>query len=280
MHFCPSNDLRDEHLGRLKDREYGAWKHDEMENHVSGRRKGSLADLGIGGTPSSVPAHYKRLKYELHVSNIPQRLTNGESEINLFCVFKKYGYIDVKMKGNGKDRHAFIIFYRMEQAREALNRMHHSLFFGQNLDVTWSRNTLNHHPEVMDGAHSGDRRPVSKPNNCLSSRGGGVGSPKMGFYVQEGGSNNYPHDSAPPYSSSRDINCFNVSPEPPPQRLSRSQFLHGLNDLPGKDGSAHIINPTATRNQFVGNLGHDTTERRLCGLFNPYGRIECISIKN
>ena len=122
-----------------------------MENHCGGRRKGSSPDWSMGGTSSYVPTYYEKLKYSLHVSNISQRSTNGEARKYLLCGFKKYGYAKVKVIGFGKRWHAYITFTRMKQAREALNRMHHSLFFEQNLEVTWSRSTLIQQPEVMDG---------------------------------------------------------------------------------------------------------------------------------
>ena len=278
MPFCPSSDdLRDEPLGNSKNREYRAREHDEMENHCGGRRKGSSPDWGMGGTLSYAPTYYEN--YSLHVSNISQRLTDGEARKYLFHGFKKYGYAKIKVMGFGKRRHAYITFDRMEQAREALNRMHHSLFFEQNLEVTWSRSTLNQHPKVVDGPQPGDRHPVSTPHNYLSSEGEEGGSPTLSSYVQGGGSNNYPHDSPPPHSSSCDLNCLNISPEPAPQCFSKSHFLHGLGKLPCKGGSVHITDPNVSRTLFVGNLWLDVTERWLCDLFKPYGRIECVYIK-
>lgn len=285
LHFRPtSGDLRDEHLGRPKDRGYGGREHDEMDDHGDdsrgGRRKGRPSDIGMGGTPPSVPPYYEKFEYSLHVANITQRLTDGEAKINLFREFKRFGYVNIKVIGFGKDRHAFINFTRMEEAKVALNEMHHSSFFNQSLEVTWSRATVNQHPEVITSPHSSDRRPVvggSKAHNYHGSGGGVVSSP-LDFY-HHGGRGGYHHDSPPHQSSSRDISYLNISPEPPPHSLSRNHSIHSSKDLSSKGGSSHITDPNATRTLFVGNLESDVSERELRDLFSPYGRIECVDIK-
>ena len=280
LHFRPiSDDLRDEHLGRTKDRGYGVRDLDEIDNHEDnsrgGRRKGRPSDLGIGGSPPPVPSYYEKFEYSLHVANISQRLTDGEAKVNLFRDFKRYGYVNIKVIGFGKDRHAFINFTRVEEAKAALNEMHHSSFFGQSLEVTWSRATVNQHPDVVAvSPHSSDRRPISK-SHAYHGSGGGVGSSSLNFYRQ-GGRGSYHHDSPPQQSSSHDINYLNISPEPP-HSLSRNHPIHGSIDHKG--GSAHITDPNATRTLFVGNLESDVTERELRDLFSPYGRIECVDIK-
>ena len=280
MHFCPSsNDLRDEHLERSKDREYQARERDEMENHGGGRRKVSSPDLCMGCTPSSVPSYYEKLNYTLDVSNICQRWTNGEAEIHFFQEFKRYGQVKIKVEGFGKGRHAFITFTRMEHAMEAFNLRRHCPVSGQNLDVTWSRETVNQHPEVMDGIHPGDRRPVPTPRNYVSSGERDVCSPTLHFNLQGGKSKNYPRDSPPPRSSSCGANYSDISSDNSHHSYSRSNSLHDQKDLPCKGGSPHITDPNVTRTLFVGNLGCEVTERELCDLFKPYGSIECVDIK-
>lgn len=285
MSFRPSSgDLRDEHLGRSKERGYGGREHDEIDHGSDSRgsrRKGRPSDLGMGMgvTAPPVPSYYEKFEYSLHVANISQRLTDGEAKINLFRDFKRFGFVNIKVIGFGKERHAFINFTRVDEARAALNEMHHSSFFGQSLEVTWSRATLNQHPDIIHGSH-GDRRPmggVSK-GHTFHSGGGGVGSSPLDFYHQ-GGRSSYHRDSPPQQSSSRDISYLNISPEPPPHASSRNHSIHSSKDLPSKGGSLPITDPNATRTLFVGNLEADITERELRDLFSPYGRIESVDIK-
>lgn len=285
MSFRPSSgDLRDEHLGRPKERGYGGREHDEMEDHGSdsrgGRRKGRTSDLGMRGTPPSVPPYYEKFEYSLHVANISQRLTDGEAKINLFRDFKRFGFVNIKVIGFGKDRHAFINFTRSEEARAALHEMHQSSFFGQRLEVTWSRATLNQHPDLLTGSHGSDRRSVGgiSKSHSYHASGSGVGSSPLDFYHQ-GGRSSYHRDSPPQPSMTHDISYLNISPEPPPHSSSRNHSLHSSKDLPSKGGSVPITDPNATRTLFVGNLEADITERELRDLFSPYGRIETVDIK-
>ena len=303
-----SGDLRDERLGGPKERGSYAPRHREnMDSHEDLR--GPAPSRGIGnsikrstsdmGHHSMGPFHsekFDKFEYSLHVCNINSQLSDIEVKNNLFREFKKYGYVHIKVLGYSKDRHAFVNYTRLDDARAALNDMDNSNFYGQNLEVTWSHSTINRYPQVGVGGGGGGGG-NSHPEH-RSSMGGGVPksrsfqqheSPSMDYFNQgggggghnSGGGDHHFHNSP---RNSRDINYRHRSPSPvPPPPPSRSQqqnhSLHVAKDVHIKTPGTPILDPNATRTLFVGNLESDVTERELRDLFSPYGRIESVDIK-
>lgn len=254
-----SGDLRDERLGGSNERRFNPRHHDNLENHA-GRsiKKGSIE--GGGAQHSPIMAYHDKFEYSLHVCNLNQRLTDGEAKMNLFREFKKYGFVNIKVIGFAKDRHAFINFTRLEDARSALNEMDSSVFFGQNLAVTWSRSTVNRYPHIGNNECRGG---ISK-NRSFHQHDGSVE-----FFNQSGRNSDHFQDSP------RDIKYQHSSPTP---TSSRNHSLHSMKDM-SVNSPAAIVDPNATRTLFVGNLESDVTERELRDLFSPYGRIESVDIK-
>ncbi len=296
--FRHHNNMREDHLSNMSKEQHdhgynsGSRHHDNLDDHEDIRgdgtrgvtvRKGNSIDGGGGTTHQSpLSLYHDKFEYSLHVANINSRLTDGEAKMNLFREFKQFGFVNIKVIGFGKDRHAFINFTRLDDAKAALVEMEAAPFFGQNLEVTWSRSTLNRYPNIMSGIHN-ERRSTG------TSVGGGAGGGGMSksrssqnvlsldFFNQGGGRNSDQYIDSP-RRSSRDINYHNSSPGPPPPPSSRNHSIHVTpSEISGK-GSA-IVDPNATRTLFVGNLESDITERELRDLFSPYGRIESVDIK-
>lgn len=274
-----SGDLREERLGGSKERGFNPRHHENLENHdlrggsgvrgVAGVRKASNE---VGGAHHNPVAPYydkfEKFEYSLHVSNLNSRLTDGEAKVNLFREFKKYGFVNIKVIGYGKDRHAFINFTRLEDARTALSNMDNSHFYGENLAVTWSRSTVNRYPHIDTNTSHTERHPVGRRVSKSRSFQQHEGASSLGFF-------NNDHFQDPPRNS-RDIN-FHQHSSPVPS--SRNHTVHSNKEVPAKNPPGAIVDPNATRTLFVGNLEADVTERELRDLFSPYGRIECVDIK-
>lgn len=270
-----SGDLRDERLGGSKERSFTPRHHDNLENHgdlrggagrsIGSMRKGS-GDLS-GAHHSSVVPYHDKFEYSLHVSNLNGRMSDGEAKISLFRDFKKFGFVNIKVIGCGKDRHAFINFTRLEDARSALNEMDNAPICGNNIEVTWSRSTVNRYPQVSGNSHSEHRPMGGRGAKSRSYQNEGT----LGFFNSNGRSTEQFQD---PQRNSRDINYQHSSPVP----TSRNHSVHSTKEVSVKS-TGPIIDPNATRTLFVGNLESDVTERELRDLFSPYGRIECVDIK-
>lgn len=273
-----SGDLREERLGGSKERGYNPRHHENLENHDDLRGSGGGGvGRGIGnvrkgsevGTAHHTAPNVPYYEYSLHVSNLTSRLTDLETKQNLFREFKKYGFVNIKVIGCGKDRHAFINFTRLEDARTALSEVDGSLFYGENLEVTWSRSTVNRYPHVTGGGSThGDRRSVG--GRVTKSRSFPQEGSLAFFNSASGRNSEYFQEN--PRNNSRDINYHQHSSP------SRSHSIHSAKEVSVKPHGA-IVDPNATRTLFVGNLEADVTERELRDLFCPYGRIECVDIK-
>lgn len=267
----------------------------EMRDRSDGGSKGRLDE----GRSSHHHHHYDKFEYSLHVSNLNMRLTDGEAKTTLFREFKKYGFVNIKVIGFGKDRHAFINFTRLDDARAGLTEMNGSNFFGQNLEVSWSRSTLNRYPEL--GSSFNEHHSVGGVSSSSGSNKGHSSSSSAfqndraleffsSHHSSSSGRNSDHHFQDSPHrghsgSSSRDINFRNSSPPPTSSHL-RNHSLGGgggsikdLSSAPVKGSSGAIMDPSATRTLFVGNLEANITERELRDLFSPYGRIECVDVK-
>jgi RNA-binding protein 15 len=280
-----SGDLREERLGGTKERGFNPRRHENLENHdeIRGGSGGGGRDIGsvrkggneVGPTHHSAPGvpYYEKFEYSLHVSNLGSHLSDNETKMNLFREFKKFGFVNIKVIGYGKDRHAFINFTRLEDASSALSEIDGSNFFGENLEVTWSRSTLNRYPHIGSGnathtSHTDQRRPVG--GRVAKSRSFPQEAP-MAFFNSPTGRNSDHFQDSP--RNSRDINYHQHSSP------SRNHAMHSSKEVPIKPPAGAIVDPNATRTLFVGNLEADVTERELRDLFSPYGRIECVDIK-
>lgn len=275
-----SGDLREERLGGSKERGFNSRHHENLENRddlrggSGGRGIGNVRKGGneVGAThhaATNVP-YYDKFEYSLHVSNLTPRLTDGETKMNLFREFKKFGFVNIKVIGYGKDRHAFINFTRLEDARTALDEVDGCMFFGENLEVTWSLSTVNRYPHINiiggKATHS-ERRLVE--GRVTKSRSFPQ-EESLAFFNSPSGRNSDHFQDNP--RNSRDIDYHRHSSP------SRNHSMHSSKDIPVKAPGA-IVDPNATRTLFVGNLEADVTERELRDLFSPYGRIECVDIK-
>ena len=272
LDFRPSPDLRDERFGGSKDHRFTSRHHSDLDiddsRAVVGRsitavRKDSTDGAIHHNSPTS---YHDKFEFSLHVTNLNTRLTDGEAKMNLFREFKRFGFVNIKVIGFGKDRHAFINFTRLDDARVALSEMDNSSFFGQNLEVTWSRSTISRYSDILNGSQHERRSGIG-----LAKSHSFQGAGSLDFYNQGGGRNSDHFQDSP--RSSRDISFHNSPPV-----HSRNHTLHSSKDT-GVKNSGAIVDPNATRTLFVGNLESDITERELRDLFGPYGRIESVDIK-
>ena len=258
-----------------------------------------------------VGGHGEKFEYSLRVGNLDFKLQDPELKKALFNKFKKYGYVNIKLLGNGKERHAFINFSRENDARTALADTQNYNFHGRPMDVNWSRSTLVRFPDLLSGGHSEPRTaamntkrrflgPLPSRNSRSRSRSRSNSPIRRGVaYKEEYHHHHSPRDrgergltSASSASrATRDISyrtaasraSVSVSPPPlPAHSHERGVVSHVTNESrhsPTKTMPT-IVDPNATRTLFVGNLEYDITERELRDLFGPYGRIESVDIKS
>ena len=256
-----------------------------------------------------VGAQGEKFDYSLRVGNLDFKMQDAELKKALFNKFKKYGYVNIKLLGMGKERHAFINFSRENDARTALTDTQNYSFHGHLMDVNWSRSTLNRFPDLLSGVHNESRTtvlnakrrllgPVTGGNSQSRSRSRSSSPIRRGVTYKE----EYHHsprdrgDHGLTSASSasrvtRDISYrttsgrTSVSVSPPP--LSTHSHERGVaSHVTGEPGHSPtktmptIVDSNATRTLFVGNLEYDITERELRDLFGPYGRIESVDIKS
>ena len=200
---------------------------------------------------------YQKFEFSLRIGNLNYQYNERETYQALFEEFRKFGYIEVKVLGQNRDRHAYVNFTREEDARRAKRELQDKFVFGRNMRIEWSRSTL------------------SKIN--VSQKPHGQPPPPSHHHQ----SHQHSHDDYLP--SPR-------SPPPPPLRESREPMRHGSglrhsSPPPPMMGSAPLKkaftepDPSATRTLFVGNLATNVSERELREVFGRYGRIESVDIK-
>ena len=201
--------------------------------------------------------HHK-FDYSLRVGNLDMKLPDNEVKMSLFREFKQFGYINVKVLGYGKERHAFINFSREDNARRARGDMQEFQLHNHVLHVDWSKATLTRFPDLVNpSSGSKKRNEDTYEDHAPRDRGGG--------------------DHFSSNRSTRDVSYRNSSHTSSPHASSQSQQT-GAGSVEAK-AVVPITDPSATRTLFVGNLEQDITERELRDLFGPYGRIESVDIK-
>ena len=235
-----------------------------------------------------------KFDYSLRVGNLEFKMADAELKKALFNKYKKYGYVNIKLLGMGKERHAFINFSRENDARTALESTQDLKFLGHIMDVNWSRSTLNRFPDLLSGVHNESRTTVLNAKRRLlgpPTTGSGCGESQSSSPVRRGVT--YKEDfRSPPrerehsrttrdisYRTTTSTSTGSVSPPPLPHPHERGGSESGRHTPPPKSIPT-IVDSNATRTLFVGNLEYDITERELRDLFGPYGRIESVDIKS
>lgn len=234
------------------------------EIHLSSNKSESLPVSPVHG--HSGPRPGENFDYSLRVGNIDYKLSDNVVKGSLFKEFKRFGYVNIKVIGYGKDRHAFINFSRANDARAACNQTQKLLFHNRTLDVSWSRSTLNRFPDLLTGKFHEPRVPGSSKKRQVEES-------YEPFQV------NVPperdHFSGNSSRMIREISLRNGASGG--LQRDRTQSSHHSNSEPKQ--SLAVLDPNATRTLFVGNLEVDITERELRDIFCPYGRIESVDIK-
>ena len=233
--------------------------------HLSSNRSEPLP-LPPTSNHSSGPRPSENFDYSLRVGNIDYKLSDNVVKGSLFKEFKRFGYVNIKVIGYGKDRHAFINFSRANDARAACNETQKLLFHGRPLEVSWSRSTLNRFPDVLSGKFHEPRVPGSSKKKHVEESYGN-------FQVNV----STERDQFPTTSSSRMIRDISFRNSSGGVSRDRTQSSHHSNT--DVKQSLAVLDPSATRTLFVGNLEIDITERELRDIFSPYGRIESVDIK-
>lgn len=218
-------------------------------NHSSGQR----------------PHPSENFDYSLRVGNVDYKLSDNVVKASLFKEFKRFGYVNIKVIGYGKDRHAFINFNRANDARAACHETQKLLFHGRPLEVSWSRSTLTRFPDLLSGKFHEPRVPGSSKKRHVEESYGN-------FQVNVSSE----RDQFQTTSSSRMIRDISYRNSSSGVSRDRTQSSHSNTDV---KQSLVVLDPNATRTLFVGNLEIDITERELRDIFSPYGRIESVDIK-
>ncbi len=212
-------------------------------------------------SPSSEP-----FDYSLRVGNIDYSLSDNQVRENLFSEFKKFGFVNIKVIGYGKERHAYVNFNRADDAKAAYTGMQSYNLNGRDLDVGWSRSTLTRFPDILtqkfNEPRGNKKRHVEEPSSSYDSYHGNAHSSS---------------DRGEPYHQSSRTNMRDISYRNGSSSSSRDRRPHSTGGASEK--AVAVIDPTATRTLFVGNLEIDITERELRDIFSPYGRIESVDIK-
>lgn len=203
---------------------------------------------------------FPKFDFSLRIGNLNYQYNEKETYQELFAEFRKFGFIEVKVLGQNRDRHAYVNFTREEDARKAKRELQDKFVFGRNMRIEWSRSTLNK-MGVSQKPHS---QPLPPP-------------PPLPHHHHHQ-SHQHSHDDYLP------------SPRSPPLRDGREPVRHGSglrhgSPPPPMMGSVPLKkaftepDPSATRTLFVGNLATNVSERELREVFGRYGRIESVDIK-
>ncbi len=214
---------------------------------------------------------FDQIDYSLHISNFDVRATDEELRTALFKEFKRYGYINVKVLGYGKDRKAFINYNHYDEARKARKETQNMRVFSRPIHVEWSKQTLLKYPEVATGKRPGGPAPMATDSHHSyynDYHGNNDGGRMSGNDRTTSGRNHHERMSLD-HDDKRDVSyrgSNSNSTRPAPTSIEAKQVVP-------------ITDPNATRTLFVGNLELDTTERELRDLFSQYGRIESVDIK-
>ena len=239
--------------------------HHYIDNHGAGNHMNS-------GSGSSL---LDQIDYSLHISNLDVRVSDEELRKALFKEFKRYGFINIKVLGYGKDRKAFINYHHYDEARKARKETQNLRVFSRSIHVEWSKQTLLKYPEVATGKRSSGSS-MNNDNTHHSSYYDDYHGNNESSRLNEGGgrttnlsSRNHHERLSLDHDDKRDVSY----------KSSNSNTLRsGPLSLEPKQ-VIPITDPNATRTLFVGNLELDTTERELRDLFSQYGRIESVDIK-
>jgi len=192
--------------------------------------------------------------YSLRVANIDYGLTDNAVRHNLFQEFKRFGYVNIKVIGYARDRHAYINFNRAADAKTACREMQGFSLHGRQLEVGWSRTTLNRYPDLLT-------EKFNEPRGSNSRK-------KEQFDDDYHSSDHHRRES------------FSSRTREPGYKPKGHERAHITTEKPLSTAAAAVLDSNATRTLFVGNLEIDITERELRDIFSPYGRIESVDIKS
>ncbi len=263
------------------------------ERHPAGRHSQFLAPDSPPPPPrhTTKPHHYNdshghmnsgsslldQIDYSLHISNLDMRVSDEELRKALFKEFKRYGFINIKVLGYGKDRKAFINYHHYDEARKARKETQNLRVYSRSIHVEWSKQTLLKYPEVATGKKSSGTT-MNNDTTHNSSYYDNYHGNNEGSRLNDGGgrttslSNRNHHERLSlDHDDKRDVSYRSSN-----TNSSRSGVP--LSTMEPKQ-VIPITDPNATRTLFVGNLELDTTERELRDLFSQYGRIESVDIK-
>ena len=226
----------------------------------------------------------EKFEYSLRVGNIDFKMADGEVKTALFKEFKRFGYINVKVLGFGRERHAFINFSRPDDARRARRDMQNITFNNRVLNLEWSKSTLRKFPDLLTGTSGG-----GMGGRTVSTTKKRTLAPADGSYEYSrdrgSGGRGSQSDHFSSRGTTRDISYRNTptttsysSPHHSSQSRTHTSHHSSSSNVETKSVTP-VLDPNATRTLFVGNLEQDITERELRDLFSPYGRIESVDIK-
>ena len=222
-------------------------------------------------TPTQMPhVNLDQIDFSLHVSNLAMHPSDEEIRRELFNEFKEFGYISVKVVGFGKDRRAFVNYNNYGEARRAKHETQSRVVFSRPLRVEWSRSTIIKYPYVASRKSPSGGSPTgsSTPSHHYDYSSNSVGNSSSRERVHERiGSHSSEH-------SKRDVSYRTNSSATTTTSSSRSVGASKPKSV------VPVVDPSATRTLFVGNLESDITERELRDLFGAYGRIESVDIKH
>ena len=206
-----------------------------------------------------------QIDFSLHISNLDTRVSEDDLRKGLFKEYKRYGYVNVKILGYGKDRKAFVNYQHYDEARRARKETQNFMLFNRPIHVEWSRTTLLKYPEVASGKrHSTNSTPDVQQQQQPSYYDDYSTNEVAGGAV----STRNHHERISSSDHKRDVSY----------RTNPTSTRTGSNSVEAKQ-VVPVIDPNATRTLFVGNLELDVTERELRDLFSQYGRIESVDIK-
>ena len=224
-----------------------------------------------------------QIDFSLHVSNLAMHPSDEEMRRELFNEFKEFGYISVKVVGYGKDRRAFVNYNNYSEARRAKHETQSRMLFSRPLRVEWSRSTIIKYPYVATRKSPTEESPpssaASHSHHYHEYSSNSVGSSSSRERVHE-----RVHErigSHPAEHAKRDVSYRTSSSTTTTTSASSSSSSSRTSAGASKAKPVvPVVDPSATRTLFVGNLESDITERELRDLFGTYGRIESVDIKH